>query len=342
MSSFAQQPRSRPVRARSPSPQSTTSRSSSPQPDSASPILLFAPPRPQQTQDSWDVLPPHSLAVKETARRALSPASASSSTSTSTPPIASPETLTRSLFPSHDGNGIFTTESLLLSEASDASYASPSDDSISSNQVTRTRTGRRARASTREARWRSDSGSSSFDNIRISRDSLGGSWALTEEALSALPDADEAITINRRRAPSVADTSSSSSDKVEDEEEEALRTTPHAASAGLGWSRWRKGRQAGANAKEESSDSRSREAYPSPPPLSMSRRMKRRHRIEGRGAGSQKRSSASGSARGSGATPAQTTEVLPVPPTVLPSPLSATPIRTDKVLFAKLVSKLVD
>lgn len=150
---------------------------------------------------------------------------------------------------------------------------------------------------------------------------MGGSWALTEEALSAVPHATPlggggGLASLARSQGSAEFTSDSSEDEsVEgmmgvvigrkrtpvrrrgeqvdgDEEEDGLSSTPHAVSAGFG------GR-----------DGKEMEAYPSPPPedsQARSRiRIKRRHRHPGRHSGSQKRSSTSGSVAGS--------EVLAVP-----------------------------
>lgn len=322
------------VRSRSPS-----SRSSSPERSDSSVIVLFAPPIQPQS-----ALTPHHHLTHPPSTSLSSTSSSSRSSGPPSPP-ASPPTLSHSLFPSHDGNGRFTTESLLLSE-SDAAAGSPSDDSSAPSHLSSSH----SRATRRfPSADRSTSGSDSFDYISSAaedrEDTLGGSWALTEEALSALPDADSPIALGAshrtrpRRPSSAADTEGSSSAERDEDE---LSTTPHAASAGLGWRTWRtKGRVV-----EDSSESRSREAYPSPSPAG--RRMKRRHRMSGKGVGSQKRSSTSGSVRGN-KTPHAVPVVGPTTPTAkdqaagrIKEDQPSSPGRRGEVFFRKLVARLVD
>ena len=287
-------------------------------------VLLFAPPpsarstaTATQAQGEWEV-------ISAFARRPSPGSTArSSSTKSSTPRDPSPASLSHSLFPSHDGNGIFTTslsDSLVISEVPsiyasaadlDGAYITPSDEdaSIPSSED---RASYRLRHSIRRVSVAGTT-TSSFSDLShpsYSGSSIGGSWALTSEALSTLPDVSSSSAAHIARPSSAAFTSDSSEDESqgdvrgtprrgerrrtarydeqEDEDEDLLSRTPQAASAGIGaFARRRK------EAGEKESRS-SREAYPSPPPERLSK-VKRRHRQSGRTGGSQKRSSTSGS-----------------------------------------------
>ncbi|KAL8290334.1 hypothetical protein RQP46_002592 [Phenoliferia psychrophenolica] len=304
---------------------------------------------------SWDVLAAPTPSSSH--QRTLSPASTTTSSGTRSSGAsasASPATHSLALFPSHDGNGFFTTaESLVNSGASqsggsEAESASRSEgDSISSEHEAHSPSRADAREGRRRARAgaasrRESTSSSSYDHLSLDRSSrsLGGSWALTEEALSALPNNAAAHARTPTHLSTTPASVANTSDGAQsDADEDLLESTPHAASAGLGWSRWRKVRQ-GRVADTTGDSSDSRHSYPSPPPLSLSRRMKRRHRQEGRSGTSQKRSSASGSvgvAPTSLPPPPSASIVLPPPPVLIP-----TPERKDTAFFGKLVRKLVD
>lgn len=288
-------------------------------------VLLFAPPPSSrstatvtQRHAEWEVVSAFARPPSGTAT------SSSTASSSARDHQHSPASLSHSLFPSHDGNGIFTTslsDSLVVSEAPsiyasaadlDGAYITPSDEDASvpssedrasyrpHNSVRRTSVAGTTTSSFSDLSHPSYSGSSS----------IGGSWALTSEALSALPDVSSSSTAHIARPSSAAFTSDSSEDESqgdirdtprrgerrrnarydeqEDEDEDLLSRTPQAESAGIGaFMRRRK------EAKDEESRS-SREAYPSPPPERLAK-VKRRHRQSGRTGGSQKRSSTSGS-----------------------------------------------
>lgn len=281
-------------------------------------------------------------------------------------PLASPASLTHSLFPSHDGGGIFIAGSLVQSDegglGTGATYATEEEDgSLPSGSSAL-----------------SDTSSSSFSgadargchaglHAPLGGSSIGGSWALTEEALSTVPHAtplggvaavlhsgsgsadftedssdDESlvgIVVGRRRTPTRR-----IAGELEDDDEVLLSATPHAASAGMLSESGRGGRGAMYSRryewKEDDESIRSREAYPSPPPEGAmaggSRiRIKRRHRQSGRNAGSQKRSSASGSIAGAEAAIVASPLLLGGKTTRRPQEVAAQQLEEDKILRLK-------
>lgn len=215
------------------------------------------------------------------------------------------------MFPSHDGNGIFVEDSLVLSEAPsiyatgglglDGTRSITSEEDEEQDEEDDVRSVPASTMSSEsESFWRGRR-----ENVAPS--SVGDSWALTEAALSTIPDADYPINLGPARAASVGLTSSDSSEDEsfyngvtprpatrvgrrhpqslrEDPDEALLNNTPHAASAGL----FRSGRK----------------GYPSPPPEGLRgvKGGKRRHRRSGRTGDSQKKSSTSGSVGGQSAT----------------------------------------
>jgi hypothetical protein len=291
-------------------------------------LLLFSPPSTvtpsnAAAQEDWTVVPAF---VRAPAKHEGDPTPSSSSSSSTAPPL-SPPSMSASLFPSHDGGGIFgarLSDSLVMSEApsiyastadldGEGAYATEDDSIPSSDDYVRAREQGRV-GGTRRLSLAGTTSSSfsdvSYPSIGRSASDAGSSWALTEAALSTIPDASSAISATRPE--SAAFTSDSSEDEregnarrrparydeLEDEDEELLSRTPSAVSAGLG-ALYRKARRR----KSGGEATNAREAYPSPPPESVrsGSATKRRHREAGRFGvgGSQKRSSASGSVGGS-------------------------------------------
>lgn len=311
-----------------------------------------------QEDQSWDVVPQE---------RTLSPESCSSATTSSSSRDPSgqqrrrrrgQQQLSHSLFPSHDGNGIFVQDSLVQSsEGPPTTFAATDSSDLDSNQVGE---GHLTSMSDESEDYRLSSMDSAASSVAESDDvvvrrrgraaaatttaissSTGGSWALTEAALSTIPDA-APILINgiphvHEAGPSSVDFTSSSS---EDESLGAAgsRVTPKGQRRPPRQAARRRASRATATEspeqeEEEDEDVLSttpkaaaggllsrmavaadktgqwrRQAYPSPPPeedsvlLRQSKaRGKRRHRQSGRGPGSQKRSSTSGSISGGAA-----------------------------------------
>lgn len=307
------------------------------------------------TRDEWTILPAFERFVPLCPRRdSLTDSNSSGSQGV---PMAGRsgtgggESMSHSLFPSHNGNGDFygrdMTNSLVLSEGS--LYASGVGlDREEGSSLGRTISSGSSRNSTRsyavpttDRRTLSPSGTgTTFSSTSSSRpsilnyehDSIGGSWALTEEALSTVPSAlphretrylslEEPTTSQLpMRPPSVlpiSDPGSSDDEKVYIEATsrggtkvryDEMETEEEDIALGLGMRLGTprtprptvldskgKGKARISQASDSTATTlNSRESYPSPPPDSHLR-SKRRHRESGK-SGSQKKSSANGSA----------------------------------------------
>lgn len=230
-------------------------------------VLLFGgtaarPPSPTYSVSSDSVVSQSWTTVLPPPPRPSSPISSSSASSTSQQQqvLASPASLTHSLFPSHDGNGIFlSSDSLVPSDPSnlgaddqlsyfDGQTATSLSDSsslpYSSSDYTPSSesNGGAQRPTTWQHRRRNTSRDSNAGLAASSTASLGSSWALTEEALSSLPRRGTVRPALAPRADSVGFTSDSASDEDGDDDEDAraaradedaLSRTPGAASAGI-------------------------------------------------------------------------------------------------------------
>lgn len=289
-------------------------------------------------EQSWHLLDhPTAHTLRSTS---LSTRSSSQSTTNGAGGGSPRSSLTHSLFPSHDGGGIFIAGSLVHSDSNNATLYSTTEDDASS-----------ASASASAAALSDTSGSSSSARVIQASYQQGlvgeGSWALTEAALSTVPHATPLGNLASVAGPGSAEYTGSDSSS-DDESLEGIvvgrRRTPTrrrgrgnvgneqglslGPSAGLGsLSADGRGRRSHAQEEEDTSSSRSndRDAYPSPPPegaSSFSARkhlrthVKRRHRQSGRAtAGSQKRSSTSGSV--AGAESASQVPLAPALPTLV-------------------------
>ncbi|ORY83549.1 hypothetical protein BCR35DRAFT_303414 [Leucosporidium creatinivorum] len=342
-----------------------------------------AVPSSATIDQSWALLHNRTQSPTASTQRSSSISTSSSSRDHDLhPPLASPASLTHSLFPSHDGNGIFIAGSLVQSDegglGTGATYATEEEGDLDSSLPS----GSSALSDTTSSSSFGGEARRGHDGLHAPPGgSVGGSWALTEEALSTVPHATplgggaavlhsgptsadfteessddeslEGIVVGRRRTP----TRRGAGEQQELEDDEVLlSSTPHAASAGMFFEGGRGGRAMYSRrfeGKEENESSRSREAYPSPPPedamVGSRIRIKRRHRQSGRHAGSQKRSSASGSIAGAEAVVAS--PLLLGKTTRRPREVDAQQLEEDKirrlkaekdVLFGGVASRLME
>ncbi|KAI5481185.1 hypothetical protein MNV49_005620 [Pseudohyphozyma bogoriensis] len=296
-------------------------------------------PPPPASQSQWQALP---------RRPSLSSQYTSASNATSSDAAtSSPLSPSHALFPSHDGNGIFVAGSLVLSHQA---YSSAESISVGARTSASSHSRSRSSASAssfvhlnRPTRNPSFSSTSSQENDALGGERWSRASALTEEALSTIPDADIAFPISRAHSLSLkrADddqhsaifTSEDESDQEAAAATRAWKATPTRGAAARG------GVRHSADAYPDSSDDeeyqlyntphaasaglsstsfrarrrreRERHAYPTPPPELKS---KRRHRHNGR-AGSQKKSSIS-----SDSAPQRSVATTPVASTVIVPP----------------------
>ncbi|KAK4050996.1 hypothetical protein OIV83_003125 [Microbotryomycetes sp. JL201] len=139
------------------------------------------------------------------------------------------------------------------------------------------------------------------------RDTTTNSWALTEAALSTIPDATMQHSTLVHKAAS-ADLTSDSSQSPLSSEDESLTGLVGSRRGRRRFSKRRTATtRAGAHALLETDDEQvednsavrfMRLSYPTPPPETRTKANKRRHRQSGRARGSQKKSSTSGSVAG--------------------------------------------